>query len=152
VDISKECCNMLVWLMLAQAQECAHIKAVADNKSPGLLAKLAKQAASYYQVRPRGEKKRGVLGARCSMWLVKVLLRRCSIRARRVQRYDRSRTECVDVVGSLTLTASLPRSLARIDREQEAHKAVSSGALSAHFDKSWVLHVSIKVRTPSHWK
>lgn len=39
---------MLVWLMLAQAQECAHIKAVADNKSPGILAKLAKQAGSYY--------------------------------------------------------------------------------------------------------
>jgi hypothetical protein len=49
VDIGKECCNLLVWLMLAQAQECAHIKAVADNKSPGILAKLAKQAGSYYQ-------------------------------------------------------------------------------------------------------
>ena len=34
---------MLVWLMLAQAQECVHIKAVNDNKSPSILAKLAKQ-------------------------------------------------------------------------------------------------------------
>jgi hypothetical protein len=36
---------MLVWMLLAQAQECVHIKAVADNKSPGILAKLAKQVS-----------------------------------------------------------------------------------------------------------
>ena len=42
-DIGKDSTNMLVWLMLAQAQECVHIKAVNDNKSPGILAKLAKQ-------------------------------------------------------------------------------------------------------------
>jgi len=49
VDLGKECCNMLVWLMLAQAQECVYQKALADQKSASVLAKLAKQVSAYYE-------------------------------------------------------------------------------------------------------
>mmetsp|Transcript_26634 Transcript_26634/g.32339 ORF Transcript_26634/g.32339 Transcript_26634/m.32339 type:complete len:930 (-) Transcript_26634:134-2923(-) len=49
VDLSEECAGMLVSLMLAQAQECFHEKTITDNKSPGIVAKLAKQVNTYYE-------------------------------------------------------------------------------------------------------
>eukprot|EP00879_Flechtneria_rotunda_P013649 GHRR01014259.1.p1 GENE.GHRR01014259.1~~GHRR01014259.1.p1 ORF type:complete len:727 (+),score=319.48 GHRR01014259.1:344-2524(+) len=48
VDLSPECLSMMEKLMLAQAQECVFHKAVMDKKSPGTLARLAKQAGNMY--------------------------------------------------------------------------------------------------------
>ncbi|KAF8060549.1 BRO1 [Scenedesmus sp. PABB004] len=48
VDLSPECLTVMDKLMLAQAQECVYHKAVMDKKSPGTLARLAKQAAGMY--------------------------------------------------------------------------------------------------------
>ncbi|WIA15140.1 hypothetical protein OEZ85_001828 [Tetradesmus obliquus] len=48
VDLSPECLSMMEKLMMAQAQECVYHKAVMDKKSPGTLARLAKQAGNMY--------------------------------------------------------------------------------------------------------
>ncbi|GLC38437.1 hypothetical protein PLESTB_001578000 [Pleodorina starrii] len=47
-DIGPECGLLLEKLMLTQAQECVYHKAVLDNKSPNVLARLAKQTGSMY--------------------------------------------------------------------------------------------------------
>jgi len=47
-DLSAVTLKSLELLMLAQAQECFLIKATADNKAKGILAKLAAQAADLY--------------------------------------------------------------------------------------------------------
>ena len=69
---------MLVWLMLAQAQECAHIKAVADNKSPGILAKLAKQAGSYYQEAYKAVTAGSLNGHFDKTWVTHVSIKVCA--------------------------------------------------------------------------
>eukprot|EP00882_Tetradesmus_deserticola_P007422 GHRQ01007820.1.p1 GENE.GHRQ01007820.1~~GHRQ01007820.1.p1 ORF type:complete len:451 (+),score=222.51 GHRQ01007820.1:112-1464(+) len=48
VDLSPECLGMMEKLMMAQAQECVYHKAKMDKKSPGTLARLAKQAGNMY--------------------------------------------------------------------------------------------------------
>lgn len=48
IDLSPECATMLEKLMLAQAQECVLETATLGKKSPAILARLAKQAATYY--------------------------------------------------------------------------------------------------------
>lgn len=48
-DLSNESSNMLENLMLAQAQECFFVKATVDGKSPGICARLAKQAELFYR-------------------------------------------------------------------------------------------------------
>lgn len=48
VDVTSECAAMLERLMLAQAQECFYEKARKDNKSPGIIARLAQQVSAYY--------------------------------------------------------------------------------------------------------
>lgn len=48
IDMTFECATMLEKLMLAQAQECVLEKAINDQKSPALQARLAKQIAIYY--------------------------------------------------------------------------------------------------------
>ncbi|XP_010243760.1 PREDICTED: ALG-2 interacting protein X [Nelumbo nucifera] len=49
LDISAECAGMLERLMLAQAQECVFEKVIAEGKSAGLCAKIARQVALYYE-------------------------------------------------------------------------------------------------------
>ena len=48
VDLSLEASKMLEHIMLAQAQECFHEKALRDGKSAAILAKLAKHAGDLY--------------------------------------------------------------------------------------------------------
>eukprot|EP00208_Stichococcus_sp_RCC1054_P002835 CAMPEP_0206140322 /NCGR_PEP_ID=MMETSP1473-20131121/9097_1 /ASSEMBLY_ACC=CAM_ASM_001109 /TAXON_ID=1461547 /ORGANISM="Stichococcus sp, Strain RCC1054" /LENGTH=740 /DNA_ID=CAMNT_0053534441 /DNA_START=308 /DNA_END=2527 /DNA_ORIENTATION=- len=47
-DVGPEAAAMLERLMLAQAQECVFEKAVNDQKSPAILARIAKQTAALY--------------------------------------------------------------------------------------------------------
>ena len=48
MDVSKECAAAMATLCLAQAQKCVFDKAARDGKSPGVLAKLARQAHLFY--------------------------------------------------------------------------------------------------------
>ncbi|KAI8477285.1 MAG: programmed cell death protein 6 interacting protein X [Monoraphidium minutum] len=48
VDLTPEACGLMEKLMLAQAQECVYHKAVADGKSPAVVARLAKQGGLMY--------------------------------------------------------------------------------------------------------
>eukprot|EP01119_Soliformovum_irregulare_P009995 TRINITY_DN2416_c0_g1_i1.p1 TRINITY_DN2416_c0_g1~~TRINITY_DN2416_c0_g1_i1.p1 ORF type:complete len:831 (-),score=256.75 TRINITY_DN2416_c0_g1_i1:39-2456(-) len=48
-DLSTECINMYINLMLGQAQECFAEKALKDNMNPSIVAKLAAQASSFYE-------------------------------------------------------------------------------------------------------
>ena len=48
LDVSFESAKMLEILMLAQAQECVYEKAVNENKSKGVCARLGKQCAIFY--------------------------------------------------------------------------------------------------------
>eukprot|EP00192_Tetraselmis_astigmatica_P021564 CAMPEP_0117665820 /NCGR_PEP_ID=MMETSP0804-20121206/10026_1 /TAXON_ID=1074897 /ORGANISM="Tetraselmis astigmatica, Strain CCMP880" /LENGTH=299 /DNA_ID=CAMNT_0005473283 /DNA_START=175 /DNA_END=1071 /DNA_ORIENTATION=+ len=49
IDLTPDCASMLEKLMLAQAQEIIFEKAIADNKSHGVTAKLGKQTAILYE-------------------------------------------------------------------------------------------------------
>ncbi|KAL4420092.1 hypothetical protein ABPG77_000573 [Micractinium sp. CCAP 211/92] len=49
LDLTPEAASMLEKLMLAQAQECVLEKSINDKKAPGIVARLAKQAAVYYR-------------------------------------------------------------------------------------------------------
>ncbi|KAL4858651.1 Vacuolar-sorting protein [Chlorella vulgaris] len=49
LDLTPEAAAMLEKLMLAQAQECVLEKAISDKKAPGVVARVAKQAAVYYR-------------------------------------------------------------------------------------------------------
>ncbi|EFN58134.1 hypothetical protein CHLNCDRAFT_141882 [Chlorella variabilis] len=49
LDLTPEAAAMLEKLMLAQAQECVLEKAITDKKAPGVVARVAKQAAVFYR-------------------------------------------------------------------------------------------------------
>lgn len=53
-DLSRDTVKTLISIMLAQAQEVFIEKQIADGKKPGLLAKLASQAASIYATAVEG--------------------------------------------------------------------------------------------------
>ncbi|KAI4313849.1 hypothetical protein L6164_026796 [Bauhinia variegata] len=49
VDLSMECAGMLERLMLAQAQECVFENTIAKGSTPGVCAKISRQAGLYYE-------------------------------------------------------------------------------------------------------
>ncbi|KAI3733889.1 hypothetical protein L6452_13347 [Arctium lappa] len=49
VDVSVECAGMLERLMLAQAQECVFENTIAKGSTPGVCAKISRQAGLYYE-------------------------------------------------------------------------------------------------------
>ncbi|KAL3830833.1 hypothetical protein ACJIZ3_019635 [Penstemon smallii] len=49
VDVSVECVGMLERLMLAQAQECVYENTIAKGSSPGVCAKISRQAGLFYE-------------------------------------------------------------------------------------------------------
>ncbi|CAK9154798.1 unnamed protein product [Ilex paraguariensis] len=49
VDVSVECAGMLERLMLAQAQECVFETTIAKGSTPGVCAKISRQAGLYYE-------------------------------------------------------------------------------------------------------
>ncbi|CAI9296838.1 unnamed protein product [Lactuca saligna] len=49
VDVSMECAGMLERLMLAQAQECVFENTIAKGSTPGVCAKISRQAGLYYE-------------------------------------------------------------------------------------------------------
>ncbi|XP_070043746.1 vacuolar-sorting protein BRO1-like [Nicotiana tomentosiformis] len=49
VDMSVECAGMLERLMLAQAQECVFENTIAKGSTPGVCAKISRQAGIYYE-------------------------------------------------------------------------------------------------------
>jgi programmed cell death 6-interacting protein len=50
LDLTTDCLNFLINLMLAQAQECFYEKAVNANMKSGVLTKLAAQVSEYYEI------------------------------------------------------------------------------------------------------
>ncbi|KAK3266695.1 hypothetical protein CYMTET_24700, partial [Cymbomonas tetramitiformis] len=48
-DISVECTNVLINVLLAQAQECVHEKCLAEDKNPAIVAKVGKQVSIFYE-------------------------------------------------------------------------------------------------------
>ncbi|KAJ0037824.1 hypothetical protein Pint_22192 [Pistacia integerrima] len=49
VDVGLECAGMLERLMLAQAQECVFENTIAKGSTPGVCAKISRQAGLYYE-------------------------------------------------------------------------------------------------------
>ncbi|XAR72289.1 hypothetical protein NMG60_11018877 [Bertholletia excelsa] len=49
VDVSVECAGMLERVMLAQAQECVFENTIAKGSTPGVCAKISRQAGIYYE-------------------------------------------------------------------------------------------------------
>lgn len=69
-DLSRETVKTLISIMLAQAQEVFLEKQIADGKKPGMLAKLAAQAALLYSQAVEGVQENSQKGVFERVWLL----------------------------------------------------------------------------------
>jgi hypothetical protein len=71
-DLSRETVSSLINVMLAQAQEIFLQKQISDGKKPGMLAKLASQAASFYSQAVEGVQENVSKAVFERVWLILV--------------------------------------------------------------------------------
>lgn len=78
-DLSRDTVKTLIQIMLAQAQEVFLEKQISDGKKPGMLAKLASQAALLYTQAVEGVQENVARGVFEKVWLTLCQVRTLAI-------------------------------------------------------------------------